>query len=380
MSRNINGVGFSLKDHLFNKHKVTYLGSLLKEADESFDQIGFESFVNSKLTKLELKSRIGHIASGLEKYLVKDFTKATKHILRSLPAPLDPSAADNDFGDFIFAPFGEFVVRRGLSLPTLDISLNTLRELTMRFSMEDAIRHFINAYPDKTLEILHTWSKDKNYHVRRLVSEGTRALLPWSCRLNIDPLLPLVYLNELHADQTRYVTRSVANHLNDISKIYPDQTIKTLKAWHKARKQNDLELAWMTRHSLRTLAKQGHKDALLLLGYEADFKIKVSKPILIKNEIRLGESLDFSFDLSADKAIDLLIDYKIAFMKANGSRSSKVYRVKKIYLQKGEKISLKKTHLFKKNSSTFKYYSGFHSLTLQINGQTFGTVDFQLLI
>jgi hypothetical protein len=45
-------------------------------------------------------------------------------------------------------------------------------------------------------------------------------------------MLPL--LDALHADPTRFVTRSVANHLNDIAKIAPERVLAPLADW-KAR-------------------------------------------------------------------------------------------------------------------------------------------------
>ena len=49
---------------------------------------------------------------------------------------------------------------------------------------------------------------------------------PWAKKLNIDYKIPLSLLDRLYTDNTRYVTRSVANHLNDIAKIDPDLVIE----------------------------------------------------------------------------------------------------------------------------------------------------------
>ena len=87
-------------------------------------------------------------------------------------------------------------------------------------------------------------------------------------------------LNRLHCDQTRYVTRSVANHLNDIAKIDADRVVGLLREWSTAGKQSAKELNWMTRHGLRTLVKQGHVGALDLLGFRADAPVLVSAEIL----------------------------------------------------------------------------------------------------
>ena len=74
----------------------------------------------------------------------------------------------------------------GCTADYLEISLDALKEITKRFSAEDAIRYFINAFPDKTLIFLLDCSNNDNYHVRRWASEGTRPKLPWSQKLTID--------------------------------------------------------------------------------------------------------------------------------------------------------------------------------------------------
>lgn len=123
---------FSLKDHLFNAEKVTYLGGLLSSAIPGFERRRFEDEVNSKLYELELKQRISHIAEVMGRHLATDFPTAASQILAALPPPLDPSLEDNDFGDFIIAPFGKHVEDHGRD--HYDTAMELLRELTMRFS------------------------------------------------------------------------------------------------------------------------------------------------------------------------------------------------------------------------------------------------------
>ena len=134
------GAGFSLKDHLFNAERVQYLADRFHTANSSFDKSGFVRDTMQQLPQLELKARIVHIATSLERYLDDDFRVAAKQIVAALPQPLDPTGTDDDFGDFIFAPLDEFEVRNGLSKKHARISLKTLKEITQRFSMEDAIR------------------------------------------------------------------------------------------------------------------------------------------------------------------------------------------------------------------------------------------------
>lgn len=378
MARNTNGKGFSLKDILFNKEKVRYLAGLFSAADKTFDGDLFVSEVMEDMLGLELKQRIVCITKALEAQLPADFSEACDLIVSALPEPLDPTKTDDDFGDFIFAPLGEYVVRNGLSREHLPQSLKTLREITMRFSMEDSIRYFLNEFEKETMKEMQRWVCDDNYHVRRLVSEGTRPLLPWSGRIALEVTAPLDFLTILHSDHTRYVARSVANHMNDIAKIEPKLVVQTLKQWQEEGKQDEKELDWMIRHSLRTLLKQGNKEALELLGYHTNPKITVSTIAVNHDSIMMGEDLVFSFSVTAQRDEKLMIDYVIDFVKANGQTKPKVFKLKKVFIQKGETVSITKKHRFLTDATTFKYYAGEHCVTLQINGSKHAVVPFKL--
>lgn len=371
--------GSSLKDALFNKKSVEYLADLFVTTYPSFDKKGFISNVMNTLHERELKQRIVWIAECLEKYLPIDFKETSKIIARSLPVALDPAKTDDDFGEFILAPLGEYVVRNGLSKKDLKISLKTLREITMRFSMEDAMRSFLNTWPDETLAEYGKWVNDKNYHVRRLVSESSRPMLPWSCRLTLSYTIPLPLLDILYADNTRYVTRSVANHLNDISKKDPELVIQTLTRWQKEGKQDETEMNWIAKHSLRTLIKKGNKNALKLLGYHHDNEVVVDKFILHTKQISMGGVLSFSFEIRAQEKTNVMIDYVIDFVKASGGTKGKVFKLKKMTLLPGELVQITKIHKLKTEATTFKMYPGKHAVTLQINGQKFETIHFNLI-
>ena len=158
------------------------------------------------------------------------------------------------FGDFIYASYSEFVAKNGCVEERLQMSLDALYEITQRFSAEDAIRYFINARPQETLKQLLLWTSASHYHVRRLCSEGTRPKLPWSQKVNIPLTAPLEILSNLFYDTTRFVTRSVANHLNDISKSDAGLVIATLTKWRQSGNQRPQEMDYIVRHALRTLA------------------------------------------------------------------------------------------------------------------------------
>lgn len=102
-----------LKDLLFNKAKVQDLAIRVNKVWPEFSQKDFINETVKEFPNLELKARIAWIAECLKKYLPSDFKKAVNILLESLPPPNNPQLSDNDFGDFIYASFAEFIAQNG---------------------------------------------------------------------------------------------------------------------------------------------------------------------------------------------------------------------------------------------------------------------------
>ena len=371
---------FSLKDELFNPIKVEKIAKEIEAVYLDFDAQNFSQKVCKAFPKLELKERIYHIRDMLHKYLPMDYKEAVNVLLEALPPELDPSKTDDDFGDFIYAPYSEYVTAYGCSEEQLEFSLHALREITKRFSVEFAIRDFINNYPTQTLAMLEECAKSENYHERRLASEGLRPKLPWAKKLSIDDHEPLRHLELLYADKTRYVTRSVANHLNDISKIDAPLVLETLKRWKASNKQESKEMEFMVNHALRTLVKQGDVGALAMLGYVQNPPIELKAVMLKSSTVSVGEALEFEVQIDALDDAMLMVDYVLHFRTKRATLSPKVHKLKKLSLKKGESMVLKKKHPFKANMSTRTLYAGEHLLELQINGTIVHSESFELRI
>jgi 3-methyladenine DNA glycosylase AlkC len=369
---------FSLKDHLFNEVKVKKMAKDIKAAYPVFDERGFVHVVVAEFPQLELMQRIAHISTMLRAYLPEDYLEALSVLVASLPPPCDPSLSDDDFGEFIYAPYGHFVSEYGCEKQYLKESLAAIKEITQRFSCEWAIRRYLNEFPKETLAELKKWTKDSHYHVRRLVSEGTRPNLPWAKKVTIihSDTLPLLEL--LYTDKTRFVTRSVANHLNDIAKTESALVVRTLVRWQESRKQSESEMKFMLKHSLRTLVKQGNKEALALLGHGST-KVTLESFAVETPKVKIGEALMFSCVLqSTDKTPqDFVVDYIIDFKKANGSHAQKVHKLKMVQLKPKEKVTLVKKHPLRL-MTTRTLYPGEHKVTLQVNGKVFDTHSFLL--
>lgn len=368
-----------LKDILFNKPKVIQIASEIHRAYPSFKTEEFVRDVVSKFPELELKARISWITECLKKYLPSDYCRAVDILVEALPAPNNPELADDDFGDFIYAPYAEYVAKNGCTKNDLQFSLKALREMTVRFSAEDAIRYFINAFPKETLNELLKWTTDSHYHVRRLCSEGTRPKLPWSQKINISVSLPLSILDKLFSDTTRFVTRSVANHLNDISKIDRELVIDTLTKWRKSGKQKPEEMEYIVRHSLRTLVKLGDPKAMQLLGFSHAPRVSVSR-FVVSKKVKMNTALEFSFAIEAQEDTDIIADYIIYFQNKLGKlNSKKVFKLKKISLKKNQPITISKRHPFRQFMTTRTLYAGRHEIELQINGKSYSKTFFELV-
>ncbi|WP_106743989.1 hypothetical protein [Yoonia maritima] len=368
--------GFSLKDQLFNADTVGRLGDHFEKAGV-FDAAPFVTDVMAQIAPLELKARINMMADVLAGYLPDDFNAASDAILAALPPALDPTKTDDDFGHFIYAPLGVYVETQGIENHH-ERSLYLLEQITQRFSMEFSIRAFLNTHEAATLERMQDWVSHDSYHVRRLVSEGTRPKLPWGqgIGLSSDQTLPL--LDQLYGDSTRFVTRSVANHLNDITKNDGAAVIDRLEAWQAAHGQKKLELDWIRKHALRGLIKSGDPAAMVHLGYAPNANVTVSDFSIAPNVVTIDDTVDVSLNITAAENTPLIVDYVIDFVKSNGKTAPKVFKLKQLEVQAGQTVSITKKHKFKGDATTFRLYPGAHRIHCQINGRVVQSLDFDL--
>ncbi len=369
----------ALKDHLLNRPNMTRLAGDIHRSWSGFKRNTFIDDVMSRFPELELKARIFWITECLRKHLPADYREAVQGLLGALPRPNDPSLSDDDFGDFNYTPFADFIATYGCRAVDFDFSLDALYEITQRYTAEDSIRAFLNGFPTETLARLQQWSHDSHYHVRRLVSEGTRPKLPWSKKINLAITDPIPLLDVLFSDRTRFVTRSVANHMNDISKIDPDLAIHTLTRWRDTQKQSLNEMNFIIRHALRSLIKQGHPGALRLIGIQPNVAVKMVN-FQVPESVRLDESLAFSMELECTETATLLVDYIVHFQnKARKLASKKIFKLSVVQVAAGERCVITKGHLFRSQMSTRILYPGEHAIEVQANGKILGRKSFWLL-
>ena len=367
---------FQIRD-VFNPKAVSDMGGRIKKVHSAFDLKGFEHFINPKLPELTYSERLQLIKDGLVKYLPADFPSAAKIIVDSLYPAYNTDVLEGTNDRFIVATKAAFIAEKGLD--HFDISMNALYEITKRLTSEWGVRPFFIKYPAKTLTIFKKWAKDKDPHVRRLVSEGSRPYLPWGKKLpqfEKDPKQTIALLEFLKNDPSEYVRRSVANHLNDHAKKHGDLVVETLKRWQSEGTNKDKDR--MIKHALRTLLKKGHAGALAILGYKKGAKVVV-KNFMADKKVKVGEYLNFSFDIKSTGKTKqpLMIDYVIYYQKANGELAPKVFKMTTKTLAGGAELPFKKRQSFKV-ISTRKFHLGAHKLAVQVNGEELAEMGFEL--
>lgn len=358
--------------NMYNESYISALSGAIEILHANFDSEGFTHRVfDMEWESRELKARMRHITECLHHFLPDNYAEALT-ILRQ--AARDKSLQDFSFENIIFPDFVEVY-----GLEDWDNSLPALEQFTQLASAEFAVRPFIIKNSERMMAQMLKWASHDNHHVRRLASEGCRPRLPWAMALpafkkDPSPILPILDL--LKNDQSDYVTRSVANNLNDISKDNPQVVIATLTDWQK---NSAKMIQWITSHALRSMVKAGDSQALALLGY-GEAEVKIENLTITPIEIAMGEEIQFSFDLISDSndTQALMVDYAMHFVRANGKTSAKVFKLKKLDLAPGDTTTIRKKHSFKA-ISTRHYYPGTHTVAIQVNGVIIAEADFELL-
>ena len=249
--------------YYYGKELAELLSEKIRPIYPEFKYRKFINRIDKKTKNLELKDRVEVITDSLNEFLPSDYDKAIDILLEILgPENQNETGMFKEY--YWLMPVSFFIEKYGLD--NFDLSIKAIEEITKRNTGEYAIRPFINKYPKKTINVMKKWSKNKNFHLRRLASEGTRPRLPWSKKLtlfidNPSPIMPI--LENLKSDSTLFVRKSVANHLNDLLKDNYDFAIKVLKEWNK---NPSKETKWIIKHALRNQIKKGNKEAVKLVS------------------------------------------------------------------------------------------------------------------
>lgn len=355
-----------LKD-LYNKNYIEVLTHNISLNYPNFDTHSFTNKIFDSLWQnKELKQRMRHISTNLYEFLPQNYDKTIDILKLTFEKMNHKYMLENII-------FQDFVEVYGLDY--FEKSMDALQCFTINSSSEFAIRQFILKYPNETMTQMQEWAKSTNEHIRRLACEGCRPRLPWAIALvdfKKDPEKILKIIEILKNDKSKYVRKSVANNINDISKDNP----KIIKEIAKKCIGNSDNLDSIIKHGCRTLLKQGDKDILEIFGFKADKNINISNFILNK-KVKMGDKLEFSFLLNSTQNLQKLrVEYAITFARQNNKFNTKVFKItEKFFNQKSCEIS---KHYSFKTISTRKYYEGKHKLAIIVNGVVLEEKEFIL--
>jgi 3-methyladenine DNA glycosylase AlkC len=353
--------------NLINKNTARDMAARLQAAWPAFAQRRFESLACDGLEAFEMKARAMHICAALEATLPPDFMQAADVLQGSITGGL---------AGWALWPVGEYVARHGQDAP--ERAFEVLHSLTQSFTAEWAIRPFIVKHPELSLATLQRWTTDASPHVRRLVSEGSRPRLPWGLQLKTliaDPSPTRPLLEALLDDDSEYVRRSVANHLNDIAKDHPAIVAEWIE---RHLPDASPERRALLRHASRSLVKRGDPRVLAAWGLGARLRGE-AQLVVTPRRVKLGDGITLEVTLSSrlKRPQALVVDYAVHHVKANGATSPKVFKGWTLELAGGEQRSLRKSHAIKP-ITTRRYFSGSHRVELLVNGQAVAEAGFEL--
>ncbi len=358
---------------LINAEAVAFLAVMLERQFSGFDKSHFQQQVLAGLPPLSLTQRVRLIADEIAHQLPDDFSNVSPQLL-TLAENWPASGNTDGWQNYIAWPLISFAGHAGLKMP--DAGLTVLGALTPLFTAEFAIRPYLEQHFDLTYQKMLLWTQNDDPHLRRLASEGLRPRLPWGKRLTHIPLQQaLALLDKLKDDDSVYVQKSVANHLNDLSKEHPLQILDLCQRWQTAATP---ARQWIIRRALRSLQKQADPVALTLLGYQTDLSLDVTFQ-LVEIQCYIGETVTLKLTIKncSEQKQPLLIDYELWLKRANGVASVKVFFWQRLVIAPGQQIDLRK-HQKMQQLTTRKLYPGQHKILLRVNGQVLASQTFLL--
>jgi 3-methyladenine DNA glycosylase AlkC len=341
------------------------IAAMVKAVHAAFPERAFLRDALDGYEALELMPRGRHLARALARHLPRDFPEAARILVASMDAPVP--ATGGAMASFVFMPHAFFVAENGLD--HFEAAMAAQHAITQRFTAEFSIRPFLERHPGRTLARLAEWTRDASPHVRRLVSEGTRPRLPWAPRLPAfqrDPAPVLALLEMLRDDPELYVRRSVANSLNDIGKDHPALLVATCERWMR---DASASRRWIVGHALRGAVKRGDADALRVLGFGGSAGLEVRDAAVAPKRARMGGKVEIAFTVrnTSRKMQRAVVDFRIHYVKARGTTSPKVFKMRVVELAPGAEARLAKTVTLA-DLTTRRHHAGRHAVEALVNG------------
>ena len=117
-----------------------------------------------------------------------------------------------------------------------------------------------------------------------------------------------------------------------------------------------------------------------LFGFGSGMKnINIDSFQILSTKVRIGGSLEFSFDLKNNNGgkTKIRLEYGVYYQKANGTLSKKVHKISEKEYAANSVTPITRKHPFKV-VTTRVLHPGLHQVSLIVNGTELERKDFQL--
>ncbi|MCM3781746.1 DNA alkylation repair protein [Neobacillus mesonae] len=359
--------------NIYSKSFLMDFGHTMQAAYPDFQVESFlEKVLDDSWEELALKGRIRHITHAMGAFLPERYEAALDILFE----------VNKTCSGFPYLILPDYVETYGQADEHFELSMRALEAFTQHSSAEFAVRPFIIRNPELMMKQMRIWSTSENEHVRRLASEGARPRLPWGQAINAfkkdpSPIFPI--LEQLKADPSLYVRKSVANNLNDIAKDHPDKVLEIAKQWIGQDPHTD----WIVRHACRTLIRSANPEVMALFGYtaasETEPLAKEAALSAVPDMVKIGDSTTLKYELlvRTGPPVRIRIEYGIDFVKAGGKVSRKKFLLSDKTVDGGSLLTGSRTHRWA-DLTTRRHYPGLHRIVLLLNGQEIAYTELQL--
>ena len=241
------------------------------------------------------------------------------------------------------------------------------------------LHHLTNIFGVNTvLPKVKGFVQSEDEAIRRLVIEGLRpkgVMLGHITELKENPLPLRALLEAVLDDTSEYVRKAAGNNLNDIAAFHADTVVKWCTSWLKP--SSSEERKFIIERGLRNLLKNGHPEALRLLGFTDPTVLTIEWLDTMPKQVEINELIAFDINLHNNSNIEARVQIllKLDEPGKSGRRLSQ-YQIYKGWIKKGNDKNISKTiHFVDKNSAPRIH--GEYRAKLVVNGKPIDERSFE---
>ena len=260
-------------------------------------------------------------------------------------------------------------LRRQSALPG-----TAIQELSQVALKAMCVRHGL----ETVLPLVDYWITDPVPEIRRCLVEALRPRGVWTghlMELRRDPTRLRPLLEPVLDDPSLYVRKAVANCLNDVSKDHPERLVAWAEAWQGG---GGTERQWILTRGLRALVRDGHPEALRLLGVSAPEQLEARWTSALPKAVVINQELVVQVEATnrSTSPAQVLVQAALAGPGRGSKPRVRRYRIGAGTAPAGGTVAVAGSIHFVDFNSQPKL-PGTYELALTVNGVPLGTRSFR---